>query len=516
MTSKEEVKKANDIQRISLKGHKSSVTCLAHSSSSIIPAKLNSKSNSQSKSESNTEDVFTSDVLLLSGSEDGTARLWDLRSGTRAIKCIMVPEKEDVTSVAFYPASIETSQVNDESTAKITCSRLSNAYTVYVSCGANVYGYDIRNSSAPLIREYDHNLTSQLQNQDDINQLSFVFAKHGNAPTCSSPCFIAAADDYGHVRLSDVHSSSLSSKILPHASMNNPAIVTNAIFQPKSRHIFHSKQSLILASGGTDCTVHLWDALSKRSLHSPSLSHVITQDDQNTTGQVCNPPFIHSLSFSHSGILLAAGLGDGTTLIYRIHDPSLSSSTSSTFTNISKKKGNAKSSKHLKKQHQTTSKKQSPKLQLDPCVRLRDGHGSSVACAHFPRFHLSNSSDTQTHTQAQMNHYIAKEDRLFCSAGNDGAILFWDLGINVVGKEALDPSSFFSSTSHSNSQHIRSCHNSERTLKDGKQSILFGIPHEQKPNWLTSSSQTQSGVLPSSLFVADTTNDITVYMMDII
>jgi len=86
----------------------------------------------------------------------------------------------------------------------------------------------------------------------------------------------------------------------------------------------------------------------------------------------------------------------------------------------------------------------------------------------------------------------------------------WDLGEETVGNAALDPSSMFSSTCN------KTLHANTDSDESTSEKILFGIPHNQKPNWLVSSSRTQSGVFPSSLFVADTTDDITVYMMDMI
>lgn len=481
--------KESSIKQITLKGHKGPVLCLDHSSSSIIPPKAKSSHNQ-----------CFSDVLLLSGSEDGTARLWDIKSGTRAIKCILAPDKEAVTSVAFYPSNSPIYSVDNKNT-----SLLSNEYTVYMSCASNVYGYDIRNTTSPILKEYTHDLSAQLQNQDEINQLSFVFAKHGNAPSSTSPCFIAAADDYGQVRISNVNQletkSNNSAKVFQHAQSDHSAIVTNAIFQPKARHIFSdNSQNLLLASGGTDCFIHLWD-LSSRSCYKPCLSYHIEQDTSSggSSGisQVCNPPMVHSLAFSHSGSILATGLGDGTCVMCRLNDPPSLSQTSS-------------SSKSKSKSKNKSSKKASPKLQLTPYARLRDGHDASVACVHFPRFHLSSSSSVSDNANAN-NGYIGSEDRLFCSAGNDGAIIFWDLGTKTCGEGALNPFEFFSST------NSRSTQSSDEELSESENArILFGIPHQEKPNWIISSSQTQSGVLPSSLFVADTSNDISAYMMDMI
>jgi hypothetical protein len=45
---------------------------------------------------------------------------------------------------------------------------------------------------------------------------------------------------------------------------------------------------------------------------------------------------------------------------------------------------------------------------------------------------------------------------------------------------------------------------------DGQPRILCSIPHGSKPNWMVS-SRGRDPVFPSSIFVADTSNDITAY-----
>jgi len=101
------------LQKRKLKGHKKAALCLAHSSERLAYCST-PKSTKRA-----TEILDGSDVpvtqfppsLLLSGAEDGTARLWDLRIGKTAY-CMIVPRTEvgetlEVTSVAFHPSVVD-------------------------------------------------------------------------------------------------------------------------------------------------------------------------------------------------------------------------------------------------------------------------------------------------------------------------------------------------------------------------------------------------------------------------
>jgi WD40 repeat protein len=87
------------LQKRTLKGHSKAVLCIAHSSERIayIPKPNHTENNG-----------VTHPSLLLSGSEDGTARLWDLRTRKTAY-CMVVPKSKEgeileVASVAFHPS----------------------------------------------------------------------------------------------------------------------------------------------------------------------------------------------------------------------------------------------------------------------------------------------------------------------------------------------------------------------------------------------------------------------------
>jgi WD40 repeat protein len=94
------------VQKRTLKGHRKQVLCISHPGDHA----------KYSSTDAHIQHYHPS--LLLSGSEDGTARLWDLRMRKTAY-CIIVPtienEPNDVTAVAFHPSIIEDRQSNDES-----------------------------------------------------------------------------------------------------------------------------------------------------------------------------------------------------------------------------------------------------------------------------------------------------------------------------------------------------------------------------------------------------------------
>lgn len=184
----------------------------------------------------------------------------------------------------------------------------------------------------------------------------------------------------------------------------------------------------------------------------------LIEREDTDANQVCNPPMVHSLAWSPSGRLLAAGLGDGTCCILQVD-----------------------------------------RRNLIQVARLRNGHDASVAAVVFPNWKTSSS-----------NHVLAN-DRLLVSAGTDGAILLWDLCRSVAGDGAVDPKPMFrESMAPLETAMLDQVSLNEETLPR----IIFGIPHEEKANWLVCSGNADP-VLPSTFFVADTSNDITAYIIPV-
>lgn len=213
---------SNSIQSVQLKGHKGSVLCVEHNSSVTNAG----------------SDATTG--CLLSGSEDHTARLWDLRSGLRAATCIIAGG--EVASVAFSPSNVNAMPVQS--------SPFSRNFSVYLAVGHKVLEYDLRKADKPIIPFEANDIGKTiLVAEDEINSVVLSDQRR------NQPLHLAAADDTGVIQVSDYISSSQinNNRIRTlHHDKEHVSMVMAAAFRP------HAK-SLELASGGTDCQILLWD-----------------------------------------------------------------------------------------------------------------------------------------------------------------------------------------------------------------------------------------------------------------
>lgn len=134
-------------------------------------------------------------------------------------------------------------------------------------------------------------------------------------------------------------------------------------------------------------------------------------------------------------------------------------------------------------------------------------HQSSVASVVYPSFSGSTS------------------DQILCSAGSDGAIVFWNLG--KPGDNEWDD--IESKTQNENSAQsedavsqlfsprlLQGLRNEEanESPSDHKPQLLFDIQHGEKINWVTQAAQlsgASSSAHKDTIFVADTSSDITSY-----
>ena len=173
------------------------------------------------------------------------------------------------------------------------------------------------------------------------------------------------------------------------------------------------------------------------------------------------------------------------------------------------------------------------------------GHGSAVASVCFPGFGLceAKGSSLQVTSKSLLNGTM--DDRLMITAGNDCNVLVWDLGANMVGNDAVDPALYLSrggaiergvddsltdiatdlddmiidnssvkKKGKGGKPNDEAKNSSDDDLIPSPPKVLFQIPHRHKPNWITCSRASDT-VLPCSLFVADITNDISIYTLQI-
>ena len=87
-------------------------------------------------------------------------------------------------------------------------------------------------------------------------------------------CAWTAADDSGEIRVEELgRKDGTPCRILKHASGTNEAMVTCAAFRP---HVSTKKKRYIeLASGGTDCSVNIWDIDRPRFVVHPESKKII-------------------------------------------------------------------------------------------------------------------------------------------------------------------------------------------------------------------------------------------------
>lgn len=191
-----------------------------------------------------------------------------------------------------------------------------------------------------------------------------------------------------------------------------------------------------------------------------------SDDHENNSTQVCNPPYVYSLSWSKSGKKLSAGTGDGHIGLFEINNRRL--------------------------------------VQTQSLV----GHQSSVASVVFPFFTAG------TH------------DRILISGGTDGNLVFWDLGLSSHdysyerclenqsdSAQQLFNDALLQKLTSQNRQVSKGTTN-HRSLNYHEPALLFQINHNRKINWVTKAIPSLNGgpiKRNDTIFVADTTNDITSY-----
>jgi WD40 repeat protein len=142
------------VQKSLLEGHEQTVTCIA---------------------------VNDPQVAVLSGSEDSTCRLWDLRTNKSVRHISKVFSGEALTSVVFHPT---------------------NPNFVFASSSQTVFEFDLRTDSV-LMTDSSRDFSC---NSDDISQIAI----HPKGQ------FLASADDSGEVKVIDLQSNRIFKSLRVH------------------------------------------------------------------------------------------------------------------------------------------------------------------------------------------------------------------------------------------------------------------------------------------------------------
>jgi WD40 repeat protein len=217
---------------------------------------------------------------LLSGSEDGTIRVWDLRT-QRCDKAIVWNQGE-VTSVAFHPTKTN---------------------VIFASAGNAIASFDL---SVPGVILRKPIAANKAATKDEINAI--LLDPRGYS--------LVTADDAGELRV--FNASTLKVVEDKHRKMvlgTHENIVSCLSLQPGANQEFK------FASGALDATVKIWSARKRKRLQRLQIQAAAAEEDgAGTSGaQMLNPPLVHSLTYSRDGGRLACGCGDGGIVIYNGH-----------------------------------------------------------------------------------------------------------------------------------------------------------------------------------------------------
>ena len=300
------------LNRRQLRGHTKSILCLssAEGSSSSVGGEYSN--------------------VLVSGSEDCTARLWDVRTN-RAQKCFTgCFGGNPVDSVCLHPSH-------------------GSQHLLHVGSGSDVFIFDLRKDGVLDRQPLAVVDVVPLEAESDINAISIHPKGH----------LLAAASDDGGVHLVDlaaVHrilgdlpsppqlplprslqSAPVAAAPLPPtrtgrlgltADESEPAAIpTRPQPQPQSRITSATRRlsggheniassvafrpaptsSDDVVSGGFDCKAILWEHSTGRRK-----SHALLGGQGGASGLGLNPPFVHALAYTGNGKYLLCGTGDGS------------------------------------------------------------------------------------------------------------------------------------------------------------------------------------------------------------
>ena len=236
-----------------LRGHRASVTCL----------QLDAEQQS-----------------LLSGSDDKTVRLWDVRTN-RSTKCMLGCFEAPIEAVRFATSSI-----------------------VYAACSKAIYSFDLR---------FDGVLTkepvAQLSMGNGTDEISSI-AINSKGDT------LAAAMDSGVINIIPIRGNG---SFCENAGSTRYKRLTRVHTNIVSTISFKKNNPRELLSGGFDYIGCVWEVDRGRPKCSTSFQLIpatVTEGDEpdeaSNPMQMINPPFVMSMNYILDGRCVVAALGDGS------------------------------------------------------------------------------------------------------------------------------------------------------------------------------------------------------------
>ena len=207
------------------------------------------------------------DSLLVSSSEDGSARFWDIREKHTSVKLFKLPQTDGEIGL---------------------CRRKDNL--VAVSSGNCLFGYDLRVSTSIIVSTVALSYSSS-DLDDEINDF------------CIGAESVIIPLDSGNVSTLSLSSFQQISSTRCHS---NIASVVRCL--PTGRN---------LVSGGYDCNLSTvkTEPILKLDQQIPVSSLMIPMEECDDTSQSINPPFVTGLELNSSSDKVAVGSGDGSVIV---------------------------------------------------------------------------------------------------------------------------------------------------------------------------------------------------------
>lgn len=241
---------SGDFSVSKLKGHKGSITCLQ---------------------------VNAPEQTLLSGSEDKTVRLWDLRTN-RTSKCMAGCYTSDIEAVRYgYDKNV-----------------------VHVASSNALYSFDVRFEG--LLSKEPLSQVNFSENGDEVSSI----ALNSKGDT------LAVAMDSGVINLLSMKSNGT---FCENAGATRYKRLTRVHSNIVSTISFKKNNPRELLSGGFDYIGCVWDidkGRPKASTVFQLIPNSEEDDDAAPKMQLVNPPFVMHASYMMDGRCIAAALGDGT------------------------------------------------------------------------------------------------------------------------------------------------------------------------------------------------------------